>query len=285
MAIPLLNCDMGESFGNWSLGLDADVMPYVDCANIACGFHASDPHVMRRTVKLAVQHGVRIGAHPGYPDLMGFGGRSMASSPEEARDMVLYQVGALAGVCQAEGTQLSYIKPNGTLYNDMAANLALLEGVMRALRAYDPSLPLMVMSTADAAPHREFTAKLGITLSFETFADRAYDANGHLASRRLPNAVHHDQHTIVDQAVMLAKGESLTSLDGTPLQLGLRHTLCSRRQSRISGRRACHPRGLSGVGAGVKPSIQIRPKMRIETTAMDALMVRLFDTIDEANMA
>ena len=100
---------MGESFGNWSIGLDAEVMPYVDCANIACGFHASDPHVMRRTVKLAAQHNVRIGAHPGYPDLMGFGRRSMACSPQEAEDMVLYQVGALAGICQAEGTQLSYI--------------------------------------------------------------------------------------------------------------------------------------------------------------------------------
>ncbi|SDN95571.1 5-oxoprolinase subunit PxpA [Vreelandella arcis] len=225
MTLPLLNCDMGESFGNWSLGLDNEVMPHVDCANIACGYHASDPHVMRRTVKLAAQHGVRIGAHPAYPDLMGFGRRSMACSPSEVEDMVLYQIGALAGICQAEGTQLSYIKPHGALYNDMAANQELLEGVMRAVSAFDARLPLMVMATADPEPHRELADKLGLTVWFETFADRAYEANGHLASRRLPNAVHHDQATIVEQAVMLAKGESLTALDGTALSLPC-DTLC-----------------------------------------------------------
>ncbi|SDL51983.1 UPF0271 protein [Franzmannia pantelleriensis] len=225
MAIPLLNCDMGESFGNWRLGMDADVMPYVDCSNIACGFHASDPHVMRRTVALAAKHGVRIGAHPGYPDLMGFGRRSMACTPAEVEDLVLYQVGALAGICQAEGTHLHYIKPHGALYNDMAGDPALLEGVMRAVHAYDPELPLMLMSTADPAPSRELAAKVGVTIWFETFADRAYDANGHLASRRLPNAVHHDQATIVAQAVALAKGEPLTALDGTVLQLPS-DTLC-----------------------------------------------------------
>ncbi|MDR5875798.1 5-oxoprolinase subunit PxpA [Vreelandella gomseomensis] len=225
MTLPLLNCDMGESFGNWSIGLDDEVMPFVDCANIACGYHASDPHVMRRTVRLAAKHKVRIGAHPGYPDLMGFGRRSMACSPGEVEDMVLYQMGALAGICQAEGTQLSYVKPHGAMYNDMAANPALLEGVMRAVRAFDARLPLMVMATAAPEPHRELADKLGLTLWFETFADRAYEANGHLASRRLPDAVHHDQATIVDQAVMLAKGESLTALDGTALSLPC-DTLC-----------------------------------------------------------
>lgn len=225
MAVPLLNCDMGESFGNWSLGMDAEVMPYVDCANIACGFHASDPHVMRRTVALAVENGVSIGAHPAYPDLMGFGRRSLACSPAEVEDLVLYQVGALAGICQAEGARLAYVKPHGALYNDMACDPLLLEGVMRAVRAYDPALPLMLMATADPEPSRKLAAKLGITIWFETFADRAYNADGHLASRRLPNAVHHDQATIVAQAVALAKGEPLTALDGTPLQLPC-DTLC-----------------------------------------------------------
>jgi UPF0271 protein len=156
---------------------------------------------------------------------MGFGRRSMACTPQEAEDMVLYQVGALAGICRAEGAQLSYIKPHGALYNDMAANLALLEGVMRAVRAYDPDLPLMIMSTADPEPSRKLAAELGITLWFETFADRAYNANGHLVSRRLPNAVHHDQKTIVDQAIKLAKGEPLTAFDGTSLSLAC-DTLC-----------------------------------------------------------
>ncbi|WP_018916985.1 5-oxoprolinase subunit PxpA [Vreelandella zhanjiangensis] len=223
--LPLLNCDMGESFGNWTLGLDAEVMPYVDCANIACGYHASDPHVMRHTVALAAKHGVRIGAHPGYPDLMGFGRRSMACSAAEVEDMILYQAGALAGICRAEGVELSYIKPHGAMYNDMAANLELLEGAMRAVQAFDASLPLMVMATADTEPHRELAEKMGITLWFETFADRAYEANGHLASRRLAGAVHHDQATIVAQAIALAKGEALTARDGTALHLPC-DTLC-----------------------------------------------------------
>lgn len=225
MATPLLNCDMGESFGNWSLGLDAEVMPYVDCANIACGYHASDPHVMRKTVALAVQYNVTIGAHPSYPDLMGFGRRSIACTPAEVEDMMLYQMGALAGICQAEGTALGYVKPHGAMYNDMATNLALLEGAMRAVKAFDVRLPLMVMATADPAPHRALAAKMGVTLWFETFADRAYEANGHLVSRRLPQAVHHSPTTIVAQAVALAKGEALTARDGSALQLPC-DTLC-----------------------------------------------------------
>ncbi|CAM4156099.1 5-oxoprolinase subunit PxpA [Vreelandella rituensis] len=219
MTLPLLNCDMGESFGNWTLGMDADVMPYVDCANIACGFHASDPHVMRLTVLLANKHGVRIGAHPAYADLMGFGRRSISHSPQEAEDIVLYQIGALAGICQAEGTRLHYVKPHGALYNDMARDPELLKGVMRAIRAYDPELPLVMMATADPEPNRQLAAEMGISVWFETFADRAYDAQGYLASRRLPNAVHRDQATIVAQAVALAKGEPLTALDGTVLHL------------------------------------------------------------------
>ncbi|MCE8031801.1 MAG: LamB/YcsF family protein [Halomonas sp.] len=225
MAVPLLNCDMGESFGNYSLGLDSEVMPYVDCANIACGFHASDPHVMRRTVRLAVEHGVRVGAHPAYPDLMGFGRRSMACSPAEVEDLVLYQVGALAGICQAEGTSIRYVKPHGALYNDMARDAELLRAVMRAVRSFDPNLPLMLMATADPEPSRRLAEEMDMAIWFETFADRAYDAKGHLVSRRLPGAVHHDQATIVAQAVSLARGEPLEASDGTLLQLPC-DTLC-----------------------------------------------------------
>lgn len=225
MNIPLLNCDMGESFGNWTLGMDAEVMPYVDCANIACGYHASDPHVMRRTVALAAQHSVTIGAHPAYPDLMGFGRRSMACTPGEVEDMVLYQIGALAGICRAEGVSLGYVKPHGALYNDMARDCALLEGVLRAVRAFDANLPVMTMATADTSASRLLAEEMGMRLWFETFADRAYDAQGHLASRRLPGAVHHDQETIVAQAVSLARGEPQTTLDGTQLTLAC-DTIC-----------------------------------------------------------
>ncbi|MHB0777615.1 5-oxoprolinase subunit PxpA [Halomonas sp. WWR20] len=225
MCLPLLNCDMGESFGNWRTGLDEEVMPYVDCANIACGFHASDPGIMRRTVALAVKNEVRIGAHPAYPDLQGFGRRSMACSPSEVEDMMLYQIGALEGICRAEGARVSYVKPHGALYNDMARDSELLRAAMQAVIRYDRSLPLLVMATADPAPMRALAAEMGVTLWFETFADRAYDAQGHLVSRRLTGAVHHDREAIVAQAVTLAKGEALTANDGSTLSLPA-DTLC-----------------------------------------------------------
>jgi len=225
MRVPLLNCDMGESFGNWALGLDAQAMPFVDCANIACGFHASDPDVMRKTVAMAVAHDVKIGAHPGYPDLMGFGRRSMACSPQEVENLMLYQIGALEAFCRAEGTRISYVKPHGALYNDMASDFDLLRAAMQAVIRYDRNLPLLVMSTANPEPVRELALEMGVTLWFETFADRAYDANGHLVSRRLPGAVHHERGAIVDQAVALARGEPLTASDGSELYLPA-DTLC-----------------------------------------------------------
>ncbi|MDN3520790.1 5-oxoprolinase subunit PxpA [Halomonas ramblicola] len=225
MTIPLLNADMGESFGPWVMGLDDQVMPHVDLANVACGFHASDPHVMRRTVRLAVAHGVRVGAHPAYPDLMGFGRRSMACSPAEVEDLVLYQLGALAGICEAEGTRLHYVKPHGALYNDMARDPELLAAVMRAVRAYDPGLPVMTMATRDDAPVRRLAGELGVTPWFEAFADRAYDGAGRLVSRREPGAVHHDPEAIVDQARRIASGLPLTASDGSELRLEA-DTLC-----------------------------------------------------------
>ncbi|MCJ0974066.1 LamB/YcsF family protein [Pseudomonas sp. PS1] len=221
----LLNCDIGESFGAWTMGLDAEVMPFIDCANIACGFHASDPQIMRRTVALAVQHGVRIGAHPAYPDLVGFGRRSMACSPDEVENMLLYQIGALDGICRAEGTQVRYVKPHGALYNDMMRKPELLAAVMRAVRAYGSSLPLMLMSTRDNNDAQAMADELGITLWFEVFADRAYDAAGMLVSRALPGAVHHDAETVATQALKLARGESLTASDGSELILRA-DTLC-----------------------------------------------------------
>ncbi|TFH86828.1 LamB/YcsF family protein [Billgrantia azerbaijanica] len=221
----LLNADMGESFGPWVMGLDHEVMPHVDLANVACGFHASDPDVIRMTVRLARKHGVTVGAHPAYPDMVGFGRRSMACTPEEIENLVLYQVGALAGVCRAEGLSLGYLKPHGALYNDMMRDPEILAGVMRALTAYDSALPLMVMATRDTAPVRELAARQGVTLWFEAFADRAYDAEGRLVSRREPGAVHHDPAVIVDQARRIATGAPLTAIDGSELVLAA-DTLC-----------------------------------------------------------
>jgi UPF0271 protein len=221
----LINADMGESFGPWVMGLDEHVMPYVDLANVACGFHASDPHVIRRTVRLAIEHGVKVGAHPAYPDLVGFGRRSIACSPDEVEDLVLYQIGALAGICQAEGTRLHYVKPHGALYNDMTKDPELFEAVVRAIRDFDDTLPLMTMAARDNRMEKEIADRLGVSLWFEAFADRAYDSDGRLVSRKVAGAVHHDTDVIIDQAVRIAKREPLTAADGSDLVLEA-DTLC-----------------------------------------------------------
>lgn len=221
----LLNCDMGESFGSWRMGLDAEVMPYIDCANIACGYHAGDPGTMRRTVALALEHGVTIGAHPAYPDLVGFGRRSMACSSEEIRDLLHYQIGALDGICRVLGGRVAYVKPHGALYNDMMADPLKLRAVLEAVAAYDASLPLMLMATADDSAARALGETVGVPLWFEAFADRAYTASGHLVSRRLPGAVHHDPAQVLEQALRLARGEALVANDGSAVQLDA-STLC-----------------------------------------------------------
>ena len=225
MAMLKLNADMGESFGPWIMGMDERVMPYVDLANVACGFHASDPDTMRRTVRLAVRHHVTVGAHPAYPDLVGFGRRSLACSAAEIENLVLYQLGALAAMCRAEGTSLGYVKPHGALYNDIARDPEKLAAVMRAVVAFDAGLPLMVMATRDNGPVRELAYQEGAKLWFEAFADRAYDSAGRLVSRREPGAVHHDADIIVDQARRIALGQPLSATDGTELVLDA-DTLC-----------------------------------------------------------
>ncbi len=145
----LLNCDMGESFGAWRMGDDTHAMPLIDQANLACGYHAGDPLTMQRTVRLAVEQGVSIGAHPAYPDLAGFGRRHMNCSPEEVHALVLYQIGALDAFCRAAGTQVAYVKPHGALYNDLVRDDALLCAVLDACAAYRKRLPLMVLALAD----------------------------------------------------------------------------------------------------------------------------------------
>jgi len=221
----LLNCDIGESFGAWKMGMDAEVMPYIDCANIACGFHASDPSTMRKTVAMAVSHDVRIGAHPAYQDLVGFGRRSMDCSAQEVEDLLLYQIGALEAICRSQGTRVSYVKPHGALYQDMMRKPEILRAVMRAVVSYDKRLPVMLMTTRDNRQAQAIGDEFGITLWFEAFADRAYDAAGFLVARSQPGAVHHDSDVIVSQAVSLAKGDSLVASDGSALPLQA-HTLC-----------------------------------------------------------
>lgn len=221
----LLNCDMGESFGSWNMGLDDQVMPLMDMANVACGFHASDPVTMTRTVLLAKHAGARIGAHPSYPDLVGFGRRSMHCHPQEVVAMVQYQTGALAGIAQAQGMVLSYVKPHGALYNDMMKDHSILRAVLEGVTRYDASLPLMLMATADNTEVERIAEEFGATLLFEAFADRAYDAQGFLVPRRVEGSVYHDEARIIDQSLRLAREGVVTTLDGTEVALQA-DTLC-----------------------------------------------------------
>ncbi|WP_220812056.1 5-oxoprolinase subunit PxpA [Pseudomonas paralcaligenes] len=215
----LLNCDMGESYGAWRMGDDAHAMPLVDQANLACGFHAGDPLIMQRSVALAVQHGVAIGAHPSYPDLQGFGRRHLSCSPEEVTALVLYQLGALDAFCRSAGAEVAYVKPHGALYNDLVRDDALFAAVLRACADYRRGLPLMTLALADNARERRMADAAGVPLLFEAFADRAYLADGQLAPRRLSGAVHHDPQRILDQALAIAAGEPFPDIDGAPLRL------------------------------------------------------------------
>ena len=181
-----LNCDMGESFGTWTLGNDAAILPFVTSANIACGFHAGDPAVMKATVRAALRENVAIGAHPGLPDLAGFGRRDLAISAEEAFDMTVYQLGALAAVVKAEGGQLQHLKPHGALYNMAATQPALAEAIAEAVYKVQPELTLYGLAGSELTKAGE---KIGLKTAHEVFADRTYQANGTLTARRQPDAL------------------------------------------------------------------------------------------------
>ena len=220
----LLNCDLGESFGSWTMGLDDLVMPHIDQANIACGFHGGDPLTMQRTLALAARHGVSVGAHPAYPDLVGFGRRSMHLSPEEIIANLHYQVAALEGMARSQGLELSYVKPHGALYNDMMANADVRSAVMQAVASFHRPLALMLQATSQAPQHRTEAGKTGISLLFEAFADRCYDDDGSLLSRRKPGAVH-GRERMLEQVIQLKTHGTVTTVSGRVLELEV-DTLC-----------------------------------------------------------
>jgi UPF0271 protein len=220
----LLNCDLGESYGSWAMGLDAEVMPHIDQANIACGFHGGDPVTITRTLALAARYGVTVGAHPSYPDLVGFGRRSMNLSPEEIIACLHYQVAALEGMALGQELELAYVKPHGALYNDMMANPDVRAAIMQALASYHRPLVLMLQATPAAAQHRAEAQALGIQVLFEAFADRCYDDDGSLLSRRKPGAVH-DRERMLAQVKQLQGGGTVTTVSGRELPLQA-DTLC-----------------------------------------------------------
>jgi len=220
----MLNCDLGESYGSWKMGRDDEVMPHIDQANIACGFHGGDPLVMERTLALAKKHGVMVGAHPSYPDLVGFGRRPMQCSADEIRTFVHYQVAALDGMAKIQGLELAYVKPHGALYNDMMAREAVRGPVMQAIAGFHRPLRLMLLATPDADMHRAEAAALGIELWFEAFADRCYDDDGKLLARSKPGAVH-SREKMLAQVEQINHEGTVTSVSGHTLELGP-DTLC-----------------------------------------------------------
>jgi len=210
----LINCDMGEGFGSWTMGQDALIMPYIDMANIACGMHASDPKVMRDTVQLANKHKVKIGAHPGYPDLQGFGRRHITMPGDELAALFIYQLGALQGICSSENTEICYVKPHGALYNDMMCNDEIFTTLVKALAQYDPTLPLMIMAVPDKQRYIEMANKHNINLMFEAFSDRSYQKDGRLTSRSIPGSVHASIDAVLAQVNTLMQQGNVISICG-----------------------------------------------------------------------
>lgn len=218
----LLNCDMGESFGNYSIGADDEMMAYVDMANIACGMHASDPEVMSYTVNLATKHDVTVGAHPGYPDLQGFGRRNMDLSPNEVENIVLYQVGAMRAFCKRHQARLDYIKPHGALYNTMMKQLDILEAIIKAAAQFE--LKLMILATAEFEKHKKLASNYGVNLILEGFVDRGYEDDGNLVNRRKKGAFLTGEEMIT-RVTDLCSGKSISSISGKNLEFPI-ESLC-----------------------------------------------------------
>lgn len=217
-----LNSDLGESFGAYTIGRDEEVLDYVSSSNVACGFHAGDPTVMLHTVRLAKERGVSIGAHPGLPDLMGFGRRKMAISLEDAYTMVVYQVGALMAMAHAEGVKLVHVKPHGALYNMAAKDSALAEAIAKAVHDVDEGLVLYGLAGSEIIKAGE---KEGLLTGSEVFADRTYQPDGSLTPRGQAGAMITDEEKSLAQVLSMVKEGKVTALDGTVISVKA-ETIC-----------------------------------------------------------
>jgi 5-oxoprolinase (ATP-hydrolysing) subunit A len=217
-----LNADVGESFGAYKLGCDEDLIPLITSANVACGFHAGDPGVMRATVTIAREHHVAVGAHPGFPDLVGFGRRELNASPREVEDAVAYQIGALAGIAAAQGVALQHVKAHGALYNMAVRTRPLADAIARATAAVDGTLILLGLPGSELI---EAGKRAGLRTASEGFADRAYQRDGALVPRTQQGAVIDDADTVVDRAVMMARDRAVVAIDGSRLSIDI-ETLC-----------------------------------------------------------
>ena len=217
-----LNCDLGESFGTYASGHDNEMMASISSANVACGVHVGDLSVMRRTVRLALEHGVSIGAHPGFADRVGFGRRPMPISPDAVENLILYQLSALAKIVSAHGRRLSHIKPHGALYNMASVDRSLANAVARASQCFDPSIVLYGLSGSCLL---ESGLALGLKVASEVFADRAYHSDGTLVSRTEPGALITEPEVVVERAVRMVTEGRTVAIDGSSINLQA-ETIC-----------------------------------------------------------
>lgn len=217
-----INCDLGESFGSYKIGEDEKVMPFITSANVACGYHAGDPVIMALTLELAKMHGVSVGAHPGYPDLLGYGRRNLETSPGEIRNYVLYQIGALGAFARAAGVKLQHVKPHGAMYNLAAKDERTAQEVIEAVKAYDRDLILITLAGSLCA---QVASAAGLRVAREVFPDRAYLSNGQLAPRSMAGAVLQDPERVKERVLKLVKTGKMASIDGHEIALDM-DTLC-----------------------------------------------------------
>ena len=211
-----LNCDLGEAFGNYSFGGDKDIIPLITSANIACGFHAGDENVMNQTVNLAKENHVSIGAHPGFPDLKGFGRRKMDISPTEVYNLIVYQLGALEGFCKVHQTRINHVKPHGALYNMGAKNKAIAKAIAKAVYDFDSTIVLVGLSISLLISEAQ---AIGLKTASEVFADRRYEDNGQLVSRKEPDAVITDSDEALKQVLKMVTENKVISRNGKEIDL------------------------------------------------------------------
>lgn len=211
-----LNCDLGESFGAYSIGKDALILPHITSANIACGYHAGDHNVMAQTVKLAADNNVRVGAHPGYPDLMGFGRRFIETTPEDIYHFMIYQISALKGFCKIHNIRMQHVKPHGALFNAATVDSEIAEAVACAVYDCDPGLILYGLYQSELT---RAGARLGLQIANEVFADRTYQADGTLTPRSHEHALIHDVNMAVTQVLNMVKNKNVKAVDGTVIPI------------------------------------------------------------------
>ena len=211
-----LNCDLGESFGNYKIGMDEEVIPLISSANVACGYHASDPIVMQKTIAMTKKFGTAVGAHPGFPDLMGFGRRNLSVSPAEAKAYTLYQLGALDAFCRTQGVKMQHVKPHGALYNMAAKDYELARGICEAIYEFDKELIVLALSGGELVRAGE---DIGLRTALEFFADRAYEEDGTLVNRRKEGAVITDENEALARVVRMITENKLTAITGKDISI------------------------------------------------------------------